>query len=88
MTDARTARPAITRGNLLRLGGAAIPAAALLVRDTIPAEAARPAPRQTPAADPQAPVPERPVGPRRDPHLAPSGRRAPPGLGYRRITVS
>jgi hypothetical protein len=35
MTDARTARPAVTRRNLLRLGDAAIPAAALLSRDTI-----------------------------------------------------
>ena len=43
MTDARPGRPAVTRRNVLRLGGAAIPAAALLGRDSPPAQAA-PAP--------------------------------------------
>jgi hypothetical protein len=32
MTDPRPERPAVTRRNLLRLGGAVIPAAALLGR--------------------------------------------------------
>jgi glyoxylase-like metal-dependent hydrolase (beta-lactamase superfamily II) len=40
MTDARAERPAVTRRNLLRLGGAAIPAAALLGRGTTRAQAA------------------------------------------------
>ena len=43
MTAARPGRPGITRRNVLRLGGAAIPAAALLSRAATPAQAA-PAP--------------------------------------------
>jgi hypothetical protein len=43
MTDARPGRPAVTRRNVLRLGGAAIPAAALLGRGAIPAQATAPA---------------------------------------------
>jgi len=37
MTDAQPGRPAVTRRNVLRLGGAAIPAAALLSRAAAPA---------------------------------------------------
>jgi hypothetical protein len=44
MTDSHPGRPAVTRRNLLRLGSAAIPAAALLGRGTTPAQAAAPAP--------------------------------------------
>jgi L-ascorbate metabolism protein UlaG (beta-lactamase superfamily) len=40
MTEFHAERPAVTRRNLLRLGGAAIPAAVLLGRGTTPAQAA------------------------------------------------
>jgi hypothetical protein len=58
MTDhSRPGQPAVTRRNLLRLGAAALPAAALLARVRPAAKAAPAAPRQAAPQRPQPPLP-------------------------------